>query len=261
MLAAPTSLTDSTTKTSLDVESLFVAASKAQKTLATSYPRWETLHPAPKNLATIGSKNQLASEITAEERLAIFEKLVLLFEKPKLLEDLEMRLYLEQQLSDLLGLTITSELDGHRLPHTMVKIQSRSHQPKVLDDQITHHANIYEAQMGQKRSSFGWSNQDELAEQFGLSLPLYLLKEWQTDYKKTWQWFKYRKVVLINPWKKLAAIAVITDIAPDYTQRYQALSNPELSRQTQLWFPGSQGRACLFLLENPEKLKAGLINC
>lgn len=248
-------------KSVLDTEALFALAKQNYQNLIEGYPAWQELLAAPEAPLYVNKKNPLASEITAEERLAVFEKLRLLFDNANLLRDLEMRLYLEQQLSDLCGLQVVSELEGFKLPNTTVKVQAGSHQLRKFADQLNQHLEINEALIDDKRSHFGWLNDNEQNEQFGIGLPLFLLEEWQKNYQKTWAWFKYRKLLLINPWKNLMAVASVTSIAPKHLQRYQAISNPELSRQTQLWFPGSFGKACLFLIENAQTTKLGLIEC
>jgi len=239
---------------------IYSLANQSYQNLVSAFPIWRDVFQSPKLKVERNEKQKIYNEVTAEEKSAIFEKLRLLFTQKTLLNDLEMRLYLEQQLSDITGLQITSEIDGYNLPHTLVKMQAGPHQLRNFGDQVNNHAKIKEALIEEKRSEFGWFGELIEEEKFGIGLPLFLLKKWQTKYKQTINWFKYRKILVINPWKNLMAVGNITAISPIYTQRFQAVANPELSRTIKLWFPNSQGKACLFLIENQKEANLGLLN-
>lgn len=248
----------------IKIQELYTQAVNARANLGNLTTAFDSIHPVSLPFQPLLVQDKMSIKLTTEEREAIFDKLVKLFTDPGLLKTVEERLYLEQQLGDLTGLNVVYELNGYSLPHTTVKMQARSHQRTSFDDQVANHQPYSEALLEQKRSLFGWINSEKspptLPETYGLTLPLFILESWQKNQQITLEWFKYRKVLVINPFRKVAAIAQITDIGPAHLQRYQALCSPELGRVTQVWFPGNQGRACLFLLDQAEASEPGLIN-
>jgi hypothetical protein len=245
------------------LDQLYQTALTTHDRLTQTNPQWSELHPSPINMDDHSSQRKLQIKISKEERDSIFEKLRSLFSNQELLKNLEMKLYLEQQLSDLMSLEVVSELEGFSLPHTTAKIRAASHRKLGFDDQLNTHSAIHEAGLSSRRPFFGWSQPRtpaaEAAEQYGITLPLHLLEQWQTDKQTTLKWFKYRHVLIVNPWKELACIGVVNDLGPTHTTRYQAEASPELVRATQLWFPGLSGRGCLFLLDHDNSLKPGPI--
>ncbi len=240
---------------------LYQTAFTTHKRLIQANQQWSELHPSPTNVDDQTSQHKLQIKISQEERLSIFEKLRSLFSNQELLKNLEMMMYLEQQLSDLIGLEVVSELEGYTLPHSTAKFQAASHLKLGFDDQLNTHSTIYEAGLSKRRPFFGWQQPRtpaaEAAEQYGVSLPLHLLDQWQTNKHATLKWFKYRQVLIVNPWKELACIGVVNDLGPAHTTRYQAAASPELVRATQLWFPGLSGRGCLFLLDHAKTVQPG----
>lgn len=247
----------------LHLNQLFQTALTAHERMIQSNPLWSEIHPRPANTDQQSPQHKLQIKITEEERASIFEKLRTLFNNQELLNNLEMRLYLEQQLSDLVGLEVTSEVDGYVLPHSTVKIRAGAHRRRSFDDQLDTHSSILEAGLSPHRPFFGWqmssSSETRTAEEYGITLPLHLLEQWQSDKPAVLNWFNNRPILIINPWKEIACIGLVYDVGPAHTTRYQAIASPEIIRSTQLWFPGLSGRACLFLLNHSQPIQPGII--
>lgn len=211
---------------------------------------------------------ELLHTITLEEHQAIIYKLREVAKlNPGDLEQDDL-LYLEQQLSDIFGFEVTSKLDDHKLPFTLGTMAAAPHQRRYPKDKLGEHNRYPEAGMTQTRSSFGWmleagqlSATATKQEQYGLSLPLAYLPEWQQDYSQLKDWYRYRKMLVINPFELKAIIASVINIDLVSTLKYQFAGTPELIRAGFIWSPKASGRVLVFFInDEPDNIKVGPIN-
>jgi hypothetical protein len=213
------------------------------------------------------SEQKLAVQISQEEFEAVVQKARDITQLPPGNIDHETELYLEQQLSDILGFTITAEISGNRLPHTHGIIQSLPHYKTSPTDTIENHS-LAHASFSNKRSYFGWLNQGNPTkdsptelESYSISLPLFLLPEWPEKNFTIKKWFAFRKVVLINPAEYRAVVCVISDAFNQLTAKYQYGGSPEVIMQTKCWSPSSMGKTLLFFVgDENDEIPLGPIN-
>lgn len=178
-----------------------------------------------------------------ENTLKKLQDLVIL--PPSRLEP-ETSLYLEQQISELTGIEITAELDGYQLPYQMGIIKSLPHIKRHPTDSLEAHTHVLEAGFSIKRNSYGWSY--ETPEEYSLSLPLHtfpILPDQRLSAKK---WYKFRKMLVINPIERKAVIAAVTDTQFSPVQKYQFGGSPELIRDLHAWSPNTLGHVLIFFL-------------
>ncbi len=212
--------------------------------------------------------NQVKQWISVEEHRSIMEKLCTTVKLPAGNLPREQSLYLEQQLTDLLGFEVSSELDGYHLPHTLGALEALPHLKRHPQDTLKDHAAAQEAGISEKRSSFGWfTEMGQLTpaaierEKYFVSLQIDLLPEWSTNSQALKTWYKYRKVVVINPFHEKAIVASVGDLGPSDWIQHQFGGSPEIIRQLAVWDTKSQGRVFVFLVNDPEnKVGLGLLD-
>jgi len=212
-----------------------------------------------------------AINISEDEQMAIIEKLKTIAGLPPGQLDSTDALYLEQQLTDMMGIEVISKLDGHVLPHNYGMIASGSHTKRYPADKLELHKNIIEAGLDDRRQDFGWlkigssqdlgdsnSSNDEEQEMYSLSVQLQNQSEWQKNRSEIKKWYKNRKVIVINPFDNKAVVAAITGTGPSLSSRRQFLGSPELIRETEAWSRNAQGKVIvLFVGESGRKLPLG----
>lgn len=198
----------------------------------------------------------IVSHISHEEFSAVIDKLQHALAQPPGHIAAESQLYLEQQLSDLLGMSVMGSLDDHELPFHTGTIESEAHRRRFPSDELPAHRQFPEAGLRNTRSFFGWFITDnalsDLAEQrerYTLSLPLAYLPQWSTAADALKAWYKYRKVIVINPFDARAVVACIGDVTFSQALRYQFGGSPELIREGMFWSPACQGRACVLFID------------
>lgn len=201
----------------------------------------------------------LAHTITLEEHQAVVFKLREVAQlHPGALEKQDL-LYLEQQLTDIFGFEVTSQLEGRDLPFIIGTMAAAPHNKRFPSDQLTDHGRYLEAGMAPTRTQFGWmldsgqlSDTAVNQEAFGISLPLTYLPEWQTGHQDIKSWFKFRKVVVINPFELRAVVCAVNHIAPVSTLKYQFEGSPELIRMGSIWSPKTQGRVIVLFVNDEQ---------
>lgn len=200
----------------------------------------------------------LFAQISQEEVEDITQKLTLLVNMPPGQLDSESELYLEQQLSDMLGLQLSSEIEGHRLLYNTGKVKALPHIKLHPTDTISSHTHQY-AQLSDRRGSYGWfleqgkvSEESENLEKFYCALPLYFFSQWQSDYKATKKWYKHRKVLFINPLENMAVVCAVGTIAPNTQSRYQFGASPEAIISGKFWSPRAAGKVLVLFVEDAD---------
>ncbi len=158
----------------------------------------------------------------------------------------ELALYLEQQLSEITGIEVTSVLDGHRLHFQTGVVCSLPHSKRSPTDALGRHEVLFEAGLRQSRSCYGWVPEDH--ERYGIALPLVLFSPDPVERTQLKQWYKYRKMLLVNPHEQKAVIASVFDVQFTQTQKYQFGATPEAVRSLHAWSPKTQGRTLLFFV-------------
>ncbi len=213
-------------------------------------------------LATIkNSDTPLASKISEEEYDSILQKIVQLLQLPAGQLEEESELYLEQQLSDTLGFDVVASLDGHRLLFSTGIMEAAPHLKRYPTDSLEEHTNYHEAGINKNRSAFGWfaasSELDQQAinqEKYHISIPLYFLPNWNTQYAELRSWYKFKKIVVINPAERIAVVGVIGDIGPTTYTKRQFSGSPELIHAGKIWSPKTAGHVLVLFVDDPENL-------
>lgn len=255
---------------STQLSALKQLATTSYQQVISKYPEIASFHASPLTLDSVHTtvKNNLVSEnavgqskevssLTQEEKTTIFDKIAALCEQPQAVATREEQLYLDQQLSDLYGVPVSSTNTEHSLPIRAGRILAQSHQKRTVADDLEHHAQDRHALLSPHRSFYGWldttaiTKKSSLIEQFSIGLPLFILESWHTDPIATARWYKHKPVLLINPTLRLACIAVIGDIGPMHQQRYQLTGSPELLQAGKFWHPGCDGKAAIFFITAP----------
>ncbi|MGD9129548.1 MAG: hypothetical protein PVJ09_03620 [Candidatus Woesebacteria bacterium] len=180
----------------------------------------------------------------------------------------EDELYLEQQLNDILGFEVTAELDSHRLNHSIGIMGGEQHLKRFPTDTLAQHDAYLEAGLAENRGAFGWFSQNmELTEQdiqrekYYFAVQTLYLPDWNTNYKELKPWYKFRKMIVINPNEELAVVGVVADAGPAQWVKKQFGGSPEVIREGKIWSPKSRGKVILFFVDDPnDEVPLGVID-
>ena len=198
-------------------------------------------------------------KISAEEHQEVVAKLVELSQSTAGSLPKEDQLYVEQQLIDLLGFEVTSALEGIEMKHTVGVMQAGQHLPRFPDDSLAQHVSFPEAGLSDRRSFFGWFTQSgqvtaqlQQTEQWYVGLPITSFPDWSENPTNSVQWWKYRKVIVINPVEEMAVVGSVAEAAPNQLLAYQYVGSPELIKAGQIWSLKSMGRVIMLFVDDPD---------
>lgn len=205
------------------------------------------------------SDQSLALKLSQEEHQEIMAKLSSLAHLPAGHLEKTEELYLEQQLTDLLGFTVAAELADHRLNHSVGVMMAQPHLQRSPTDVLQAHGKYLEAGMAKYRSGFGWFTENgELTtqsierEKYYFAVQLHYLTIWHQQAEELHAWYKYRKMVMINPSEETAVVGVVGDIGPSAWMQYQFAASPEVIRDGAVWSQKALGHVFLFFVDDPD---------
>lgn len=205
------------------------------------------------------SDGKSLAELTAVEHQAILDKMKEYVVRPPghLLEQEE--LYLEQQLTDMLGFPVTAELEGNRLNHSIGIMGGEQHLQRFPGDTLDQHDAYREAGIAPARGAFGWFTENGVLtdaaiqrEKYYFAVQTLYLPNWNTDHPTLKPWYKFRKMVAINPAEEIAVVGVVGDAGPAKWVNKQFGGSPEIIREAKIWSSQSRGRVILFFVDDPD---------
>ena len=213
-------------------------------------------------------RNKMLSQVTEEEYQEIIDKMISFVNSPPGHLQSENELYLEQQLTDMLGFEVTAELEGHRLNHTIGIMGGEQHLKRYPSDSLAKHDAYREAGMAPARGAFGWfTEQGKLTERsiqrekYYFAVQTLYLPNWNQDYQQLKPWYKFRKMVVINPAEEKAVVGVVGDAGPALWVKKQFGGSPEIIREGKIWSPQAKGKVMMFFVDDPEdKIPLGPID-
>ncbi len=213
------------------------------------------------------NKNDLAN-VTHEELEEIMEKMVGFVNREVGHLSKEEELYLEQQLTDLLGFEVLAEMETNRLNHSIGIMGGEQHLMRFPGDTLDKHESFQEAGMAPNRGAYGWFTEDGeltersiLREKYYFAVQTLYLPEWNTQYPTLKKWYKFRKMIVINPAERLAVVGVIGDAGPAMWVKKQFGGSPEVIREAKIWSPKSRGRVILLFIKDPgDQVPLGVID-
>lgn len=156
-----------------------------------------------------------------------------------------------------LGIEACQTLDGQSLNYSFGWIGSEQHLKRFPGDRLSGHREIL-AGMAPGLGAWGYftlsenslSPKDILKERYYLAAQTMYLSEWNRNTTKLKEWYKYRKVIAINPANGKAAVAVIADAGPAFRTGKQFGGSPELMSYLELDSGRRRGKVLLWFTKN-----------
>jgi len=214
------------------------------------------------------NRDDFLAEVTQTEFESIMAKLKQMVIRPPGHLEKDDELYLEQQLSDMLGFEVTAELEGHRLNHSIGIMGGEQHLLRFPSDTLDQHDAYLQSGIAPGRGAFGWFTQNgELTdeaiqnEKYYFAVQTLYLPNWNQDYPELKTWYKFRKMVVVNPVDQVAVVGVVGDAGPALWVNKQFGGSPEVIREGKIWSPEARGKVMLLFVDDPEnKIPLGPID-
>ncbi|OGK51744.1 hypothetical protein A2966_01325 [Candidatus Roizmanbacteria bacterium RIFCSPLOWO2_01_FULL_41_22] len=169
-------------------------------------------------------------------------------------------------LTDYYQLPVTSAIDGKRLDRSYGLIGAEQHLMRYPGDTITTHFDLPEetrfaaSGMAPGRGAWGYftdssatlTNQDKLREKYYIAVPTFLAPGWKDDPHAYYNFFKYRKMLVVNPENGKAMVVVIGDAGPATWTGKHLGGSPEIMAYLERKDGSAKGAVLYFFIDDPE---------
>ncbi len=186
----------------------------------------------------------------------------------------------EQEISDILsrtfGLKVTAELEGKRLNRSYGLIGAEQHLARYPGDNLSSHFDADKDakpywQQGMAPGLGAWSyfafSKDALTqldkdrEKYYIAVQTFLSKDFNKRFAEYRDFYKYRKMLVVNPNNGHAIVADIADAGPgEFTGKHLG-GSPEVMHYLERFDGSQKGPVLYFFIDDPDdKIKLGPIN-
>jgi hypothetical protein len=160
----------------------------------------------------------------------------------------------------LFGIHASANLEGNRLNTDYGLIGAEQHLPRFPGDTLSQHDALRQAGMTSGRGAWGYfaRNKAELTpdliqkEKYYVAVQTLYLPDWTTRLAYLRDWYKFRKVVVVNPKNGHAVVAVIADSGPAAWTGKQFGGSPEVMDYLRSKDGRQRGPVILFFVDDPD---------
>jgi len=170
----------------------------------------------------------------------------------------------EQQLSQAvettLGLDAVVELDGNRLNHQLGLMGLEQNLMRYPGDQSLSDRSFPQVGIAPHKAAWGyWANNrtqltenDIQMEKYYIAVQTMYLPDWQQRLSTLVKWYRYRKVLVVNPDNGAAVIAVIADAGPAKWTGKQFGGSPQVMFDLGFYPQKHKGKVLVLFLNDPD---------
>lgn len=182
-----------------------------------------------------------------------------------LTSDQEMQI--EHVLSEFFGMSIKAELEGMRLNRSYGYIGAEQHLMRFAGDTILSHfassedaARYGASGMAPGRGAWGYfaqsfeqmSQQDVEREKYYIAVQTFLSPGWSERTRQMYEFFKFRKMLVVNPENGKAMVVVIGDAGPAQWTGKHLGGSPEVMRYLERVDGAQKGPVLYMFIDDPE---------
>lgn len=173
---------------------------------------------------------------------------------------LPQEIMISKLIHDYWGINATPVLEGNKLNHSYAYMGYEQHLKRYPGDTISQHDEYVEAGIAPARGAFGYFTDskkkmdDGLAqkEKYYVAVQTLYLPNWNKDWASLKEWYKFRKVVVVNPENGKTVIADIADAGPARWTGKQFGGSPEIMEHLGLVTGKKKGKVILFFVNDPD---------
>jgi len=175
----------------------------------------------------------------------------------------------ERILRNSLGINASAELDGNRLNTSYGYMGFEQHLRRYPGDDVSQHGSLVEVGMASKNGAWGlfssskqtMTPEQEQMERYYFAVQTFISPGWQERIGQLKDWFKYRKMIAVNPKTGQAVVGVVADAGPAVWTGKHFGGSPEVMQALSLDKGRRYGEVVLFFVDDPEnKVPLGPVN-
>lgn len=176
---------------------------------------------------------------------------------------------IENLIYDNTNIRVKAYLDGQSLNNHTGYMGFEQHLMRYPGDSLSQHDSIQEAGIAPGLGAWGYfasdanqfTTKDYLREKYYVAVQTLYLPDWNTNFAKLRDWYKYRKVLVINPVNGQAVVADIGDAGPAKWTGKQFGGSPETMQALGLDTGPRKGMVLLMFIDDPnDQVPLGPVN-
>ncbi len=168
---------------------------------------------------------------------------------------------ISEQIQKIYGVHAVAELDGNRLNNSYGRMGAEQHLPRYPGDTIYQHDELQEKGQTPGRGAWGYFaySKEEMTpelyetEKWYVAVQTLYLPDWNTNTAYLRDWYKYRRVVVVNPANGKAVVAAIADAGPSEFTGKKFGGSPEVMKYLNVNYGMQNHPVILFFLDDPNK--------
>lgn len=163
-------------------------------------------------------------------------------------------------LYDLFGINAVPQLGSTRLNDVYGLIGAEQHLPRFPGDTVSQHDEYQKSGITPGLGGWGYfaSSKSQMSadlvqkEKYYVAVQTLYLPDWQKRLKFLVQWYKHRKVVVVNPVNGKSIIAVVADAGPAKWTGKHFGGSPEVMAYLELNVGRQKGPVILYFVDDPD---------
>jgi hypothetical protein len=168
----------------------------------------------------------------------------------------------EKIIKDNTNISTKAYYQGQSLNHTLGFVGFEQHLKRFPGDSLNQHDEIQEAGMAPGLGAFGYftndastfTTTDYLREKYYCVVQTLYLENWNSDYKMLKDFYKFRKMLIVNPVNGEAVVCAIGDAGPAEWTGKQFGASPEAMQALDLNKGPRKGLILMLFVDDPNNL-------
>ncbi|HUV47294.1 MAG TPA: hypothetical protein VMW29_04115 [Candidatus Bathyarchaeia archaeon] len=165
-----------------------------------------------------------------------------------------------QTIKDILGVDVCTELEGFKLNYDYAWTGYEQHLFRYPGDDLNQHDEELIAGIAPGLGAWGYfseskdaiTEEDKLKEKYYVVVQTLYFDDWDSRSEEIYNFFKHRKMIMINPENGQACVAVIGDAGPAQWTGKQFGACPEVMKALNLHEEMRKGKVLLMFVDDPE---------
>lgn len=120
---------------------------------------------------------------------------------------------ISQKIQETFGIRIVPELEGNRLNNSYGRMGAEQHLPRYPGDTAQAHEHLVEKGITSGLGGWGYVSDFEV-EKYYVAVQTLYLPNWNTRTRYLSNWYKFRRVVVVNPANGKTIVAAVADAGP-----------------------------------------------
>lgn len=167
---------------------------------------------------------------------------------------------IEQAIHDNTGINAKAALEGQQLNHQIGYIGYEQHLQRFPGDDISLHDEEQIAGIAPGKGAWGYfarskdefTTEDYMREKYYSVAQTLYLENWNSDFRFLRDWYKYRKILIVNPKNGKAVVTVLGDAGPAKWTGKQFGGSPEAMKVLDLHKGPRKGLVIFLFIDDPE---------